>query len=249
MSGGKDLERAVHALRSFGDGSIQSRARTRERVLQAAAKRARRWQRVVRFGVPLSAMLVFSSAWAASRGYLDRPLGALRGALGVPPDSTGHGPSWTGVATAAAPVRREALPEASASAAPVVRIDDLPLVAPPDMGAMRPEPPAKSAATARTNTAPAAAQDIATALYAEAHRAHFVERDPLAALAAWDAYLRVAPDGLLAPEARYNRAIALARLGRRSEACAALRPFVEGRFGGYRQKEASRMVETLEGGS
>jgi hypothetical protein len=83
-------------------------------------------------------------------------------------------------------------------------------------------------------------------LYAAAHRAHFVDRDPIAAIAAWDAYLRVAPDGLLVPEARYNRALALVRVGRHSEANEALRPFAEGRYGGYRQREAAQIVEALD---
>jgi hypothetical protein len=86
----------------------------------------------------------------------------------------------------------------------------------------------------------------ADALYAAAHRAHFVDRDPAAALRAWDTYLAVAPSGPFAPEARYNRALALVRLGRRAEARDALAPFAAGAFGGYRATEARALLGALE---
>ena len=51
----------------------------------------------------------------------------------------------------------------------------------------------------------------------------------------------------LNPEARYNRAILLIRLGRYAEARAALGPFARGEVepAGYRQTEAGRLVERL----
>lgn len=84
------------------------------------------------------------------------------------------------------------------------------------------------------------------ALYQRAHDAHFVRHDFSAALTAWDLYLAAAPGGRFALEARYNRAIALVRLGRRQSAISALRPFAEGVHGGYRQPEARRLIQTLE---
>jgi hypothetical protein len=96
------------------------------------------------------------------------------------------------------------------------------------------------------STARSAAAEV-DALYREAHEAHFVRKDPAAALAAWDRYLLAAgPTGRFALEARYNRAIALVRLGRRSEAASALRPFANGDYGGYRRDEARELLSTLE---
>jgi hypothetical protein len=46
--------------------------------------------------------------------------------------------------------------------------------------------------------------------------------------------------------ARYNRAIALARAGRKREAIAALRPFAAGEYGGYRRDEARQWLDSLE---
>jgi hypothetical protein len=57
--------------------------------------------------------------------------------------------------------------------------------------------------------------------------------------------LSAAPNGALSPEARYNRAITLARLGRKAEAASALAPFARGDYGGYRQTEAQSLLEVL----
>jgi hypothetical protein len=61
-------------------------------------------------------------------------------------------------------------------------------------------------------------------------------------LAAWDAYLAAAPNGAFAPEAHYNRALSLIRLGRNAEAKSALAPFASGAYGGYRQAEARALL-------
>jgi len=84
------------------------------------------------------------------------------------------------------------------------------------------------------------------ALYRRAHDAHFRGNDPAAALAAWDAYLAAEPQGRFAIEARYNRALVLARLGRYRDAHAALVPFARGEIAsGYRQAEATTLVARL----
>jgi hypothetical protein len=86
------------------------------------------------------------------------------------------------------------------------------------------------------------------ALYRSAHNLHFHGGDPAATLAAWDSYLAAEPDGRFAVEARYNRGLVLARLGRYAEARAALVPFALGAVEpvGYRQREAAQLVERLE---
>ena len=108
------------------------------------------------------------------------------------------------------------------------------------------------ASSARVTPSPSSASERAEradptlALYRVAHGAHFIDRDPARALAAWDAYLRAAPNGAFAPEARYNRALSLVRLGRRQEARSALEPFANGSYGGYRKAEASALLERIE---
>lgn len=82
-------------------------------------------------------------------------------------------------------------------------------------------------------------------LYRSAHEAHFVRRDWAAALAGWDRYLAEVSKGRFAPEARFNRAVALAELGRNEAAIAAFEPFARGDYGGYHQAEAVRRIAQL----
>jgi len=81
--------------------------------------------------------------------------------------------------------------------------------------------------------------------YGRAHRAHFDEGAPEHALAAWDNYLRLYPQGAFEPEARFNRAICLVRLRRFAPAERALRSFADGHFGGYRRAEAEQLLAWL----
>lgn len=90
-----------------------------------------------------------------------------------------------------------------------------------------------------------AGRDAALQLYQSAHDAHFGKRNYASALRGWDAYLAAAPSGALAPEARYNRAICLVKLGRLAEAERALARFADGRESGYKQAEAARLLERI----
>ena len=107
-------------------------------------------------------------------------------------------------------------------------------------------PPAESAAV---SSAPApraqATEQERQALYMNAHRLHFGPV-PQSALAAWNTYLATEPTGPLAIEARYNRAVVLARLGQREEARKALLPFANGTYGSFRQADAALLLSQLE---
>jgi len=81
--------------------------------------------------------------------------------------------------------------------------------------------------------------------YGRAHLVHFVDDVPARALTAWNYYLDEFPQGTFAPEARYNRAVCLVRLGRLVEAARALRPFAEGAANGYRRTEARMLLDWL----
>jgi hypothetical protein len=161
------------------------------------------------------------------------------------------------------PVEGEALPgKAASTAADTARQATLPEDSrrQPTGPRGRPRPAATDrAATPPLNPPPEAVEPAASsaslpndgeaaalALYKNAYRLHFVDQKYGAALAAWDEYLRASPAGRLVVEARYNRAIALVRLGRRAEAELALGPFARGEVnGGYRAREARELLDAL----
>lgn len=108
------------------------------------------------------------------------------------------------------------------------------------------EPPAVPAAvTPPARVRPAATAGAETALYARAHEAHFTDDDPARALAAWNRYLAGYPRGAFVPDARYNRALCLLRLGQHEAAARALRPFANGSYQGYRRLEAESLLDWM----
>jgi hypothetical protein len=132
---------------------------------------------------------------------------------------------------------------------PRPRLKPMPLALPLALPNTKPNPHSESSASQSPAAVPAppppasAPESAELALFRRAERLHRAH-DP-AALAAWDAYLRVAPNGALAPEAHYNRALCLVRLGRVADASAALGPFARGELHGYRQAEARALLEGL----
>jgi hypothetical protein len=262
------LSRATRALKELHAEAPAPPPDTRERVLERAdfGTRERRVSRAIL--VPLAAAFLLFGAWAAASGALARsfsssgavepgaavsvtaPSAAPSPAAGRPPPSAESEPS---PAPSPAPAPAPAAPSADVvvqTPAPAV------VVEPSRPSSVAPAPPvptpASPSAAGRATTAergsepaPAASAPPSDGLYAVAHRAHFQERDPARALAAWDAYLGDAPQGRFAPEARYNRALCLVRLGRTNEAIAALRPFAEGAYGSYRREEATRLLSAM----
>jgi hypothetical protein len=229
-----EFERAIEAVRAAGDddaafaGVGGTRARL-QRGLDARAKRA---------GV----------------------VSAILAALGI---ASGGGLAW---AVTAGPWREEA------EAAPVVgqamhareRMAEAPERVPmresaPAVAAPEPEPEAETetgteptTTTPTTTTAAASARHRAKveAAYRKAHELHFHGGDAAKALAAWDEYLKAAPSGRFASEARYNRAIDLIELGRMAEARRALQPFARGEVepAGYHQDDAAKLLARIGAG-
>ncbi|MDX2091645.1 MAG: hypothetical protein SFX73_27540 [Kofleriaceae bacterium] len=109
-----------------------------------------------------------------------------------------------------------------------------------------PAPEAAPAPEPEPVPAPLPAPDAELLAYQQAHDAHFKGGRPAVALAAWDRYLAQFPDGKLAPEARYDRALVLVKLERWSEARVALAPFANAPAGAYRQREAAKILDAIK---
>lgn len=242
---------------------------TRGRIMQSLHDKRRKRATRLTVLLPLAAIFIGGSAWATSRGYhrvASEVTALFGGASSVepvpgaspPPSLTSRVEAPAGevapedevapaeeVAPAdeVAPAGEVAADEvAPAGDEPVLADAEPPTATPPAPAAVEPAPPPASSAP---KAAPAVAIDPDRALYEEAHRAHFVDKSPSAALAAWEAYLARSPGGVFITEATYNRALCLVRLGRVDEARAALAPFAEGRYGAYRQSEARELIEAL----
>jgi TolA-binding protein len=65
------------------------------------------------------------------------------------------------------------------------------------------------------------------------------------AVGAYRQYVRDYPTGRFVPEAKYNTALSLLKLGRASEARPLLLPFAEGAYGAYHREAAQKLLEAL----
>jgi TolA-binding protein len=127
--------------------------------------------------------------------------------------------------------------------APTPRSSRPPTPAPPHEA----EPPAPRTAVAQA--APTPPRDAELVRFRAAHDTHYRASDPLAAILAYRDYLAAYPQGRFVPEARYNIALNLLRLGRHGEARQQLEPFARGDYGDYRRQAATRLLRSLPGKS
>ena len=197
-------------------------ASTRSRILGVTALRRRRRRVFAAVWMPLAAVLVVSTAWAAVTGRIPRLVALLRGApaattmttrgmraagetpearspdaipstpTALPTETLGPAPSPSASANALPAASPIAMPAASAIAS-----TPAPSIARTAVSV----PTVSTATTASTTTASSgrAPRELEESLYSAAHQAHFVARNPAAALRAWDEYLAAYPDGRFAP--------------------------------------------------
>jgi len=247
------LERAATAVRDRYDGSSANAAQTERRLLVALQAREKRRSRAPLLALPLVAALLASAAWGS---ISESTRASVRSALhSLLPAHFASAPSNRAQPPVALPsaAPSEPPPLSASSATSTPSVVDAPPAAPTPaaprhasskLGARltRAEPPLEP----KLEPAPPAASEAeVSALYRAAHHAQFSGGDPVQTLALWDRYLAAAPNGSLSPEARYNRAITLVRLGRKSEASSALEPFARGDYGAYRQAEANALLSAL----
>jgi outer membrane biosynthesis protein TonB len=229
------LEQATRALRRETEGTDDSARFTRSRILRSVHQTERRRRSYIAFVLPIAAVLVGSTAFAASGGNwkaVARAIGFAEPAPAPAPALPPPAPKAV-VAVPAPQPEPEATPEPKNEAVP-----------PSTENAVKTTQTGK---TTKPAPAPVDLSDPEIALYKKAHQLHFEGGSPAAALAAWDSYLAKSPRGRFSAEASYNRAITLARLGRTTEAKAALQPFANGSYGSYRKESATKLIEGLDG--
>ena len=263
------LVEAARALRESAEREAPRADETRARVMATLRAEQARRLTILRVAVPLAAVLVGSLAWAAAAGKLPSSSALFAAHQAEPPPAPQHRPTpWSSATTLPPTTLPPELAMASQPAepgpAPPEPLEvggDPQTPGPPaaptpavpsavaSSGTVMPGPeraPSRVAAGHRGDPQPPSPSEADDeALYTRAHRLHFVDHDPGAALAAWDTYLHALPRGRFALESRYNRALCLVRLGRRGEAAAALDSFAKGVHDGYRQTEARALLEAM----
>ena len=271
------LREATQALRDESQEVEAPAELSRARIMQSLHQRRRRRSTRLALFVPLAAICIGSTAWAAATQRLPKLWQAMveltSGSSEAPAEPAPVKPiakavnrpkQITAPEPAAAPTPapepselarepRAAVAEAREPRAAVAEARE-PRAAAPGARDVRPAPAVADAPNASRSADGVASEarskpDPTDSLYRAAHELHFGARDPVRALQAWDAYLAAAPNGRLAIEARYNRALTLLRLGRSSEARAALEPFARGAYGEYRRAEAEALIGAVDAGS
>ena len=246
------LADAVSAARYRASEGASDGATTRLRLRESLAGGGARRKRRLTIIAAVIASLFGSTAFAFIAGW--RPIGdespSPQPALTttpVPPSATSS-PRTRARSTAAstteppAPAVERAAVVAPTAAAPTTVAPTT--VAPPAPSSV-PHAPTTRASAATTKPSIDDTRSGELAAYRVAHEAHFRGTDPARALGAWDAYLARYPDGQLAPEARYDRAVVLIKLRRIDEAKAALVPFASAPVGSYRQREAAKLLAAI----
>jgi type IV secretory pathway VirB10-like protein len=230
------LKAATRALREETDTDSADGRFTRARVMaslhQSKVKRRTR----LAFVLPIAACLAAGTAWAGATGKLPAVFHAITEAVSFTPRPSEPLVKSVPVVKKAASAVAPAPPPPAPSAEPVA-----PEPEPSRPTKVEPSNPSKAAPAPSTS---GAFSDRDGDLYRLAHEAHFAGHDYARALPAWEAYLRAAPSGRFATEARFNRALCLLRLGRTEEARTALKPFALGAMG-YRQNEAQQLLDEL----
>lgn len=257
------LKRATEALREeTGEPELRS-GLTRARMLDSAAKAQRTRGNPLRWVVPFMLTLGAGTALAhVTHQYFPEVWNAV-----VPEALERSVPDDREVVRRAKKPQSE--PVAIATPAPEVLPVPAPIIEAPPAPApepnaqpprakrthvpavAKPEPPAAVEAETPVLTvkptdtkSPEPAESAELALFRRAMKLHSAK--DRGAIAAWDDFLRVAPNSALATEARYNRALCLVRLGRSDDARKALAPFAAGDMAGYRQREAAELIDALD---
>ena len=246
---------------------------TRERLMASLHESKRRHRSRFTVLLPLAAVFVGSTAFATVTGKLEAVVVSALNIVGIQADS-GEQPPPASAAGRVGPSSK-AVPSKAGDPAPPPPVDESPAADEAEPGAsadadevagraaaepgvrgasvLRPVPAARDARTADrlegattevSQPIPTEADD-AHAVYRRAHHAQFRDDDSARALAGYEEYLARQPGGRFAVDARYNRALCLVRLGRVAEARSVLDAFAGGAFGGYRQRDAARLLLAL----
>ncbi|HTV17799.1 MAG TPA: hypothetical protein VMG12_03990 [Polyangiaceae bacterium] len=261
------LARAARALREAHPGEREGSGFTRARIMNTVHRERRR--RTLRWAVfsPIASVLLVGSAWAQSSGKWPVIWEAVTSVFVAAPEPPAAPSSQRSAPRENGSPRAELAPPSSALADAGDDSDEAPPVlelADPEPPRVAPEPrapqPVRPRRHRRTETptsvereraereappAPEPQPDRELSRFRRAHDLHFKGRAG-EAIDAYADYLREFPDGRFVPEARYAMALDHIKQGNDAAAREALASFAAGRYGGYRQEEARKLLDALE---
>jgi hypothetical protein len=244
------LELATRALKEKTEVAPEDLRRVRARVLATVHARERTRSRRWVYALPLAAALAATTAFAARSGGLDAIASFAASLVGssedeapmAPPPGRSGGAEGTAAERATTDTQSDTRTDTQADTQSDAQAETH--AENRTESAVLPDAPAASAP--RPSAAPSDESEAELHAYRHAHELHFVTQDCARAVPAWERYLALAPRGAFVAEARYNRGVCLARLGRADDARAALAPFAEGTaHGGYRQRESRALIDAL----
>ncbi len=263
------LTSAISAARTRADENAEDGAATRLRIRETLAKRGGVRRKKWTLLAAVIGTLFGSTAFALHQGWeppwashaaavetapiVERPKVAMQlptpeQPFVAPPDretaSAREEPE--ALAWSSAPMPRPLRPRPRAVA---TNVGSVALATPPPPPDSTPPTPTIGAGPSRVATAvhtdsPAPGLERELAAYRVAHLAHFRGNDPEAALVAWDHYLAKFPDGRMALDARYDRALVLVKLERWKDAREALASFAAANST-YRKTEAAKILDAI----
>ncbi len=255
MSRDDQLRQAARAMRQEVRGENNGSGFTRARIMRTLQKRRKRtgvaWILVPSLGIALG-----GTAWASATGKLpvlvervavllsmpQHEVTASKGRDVPPPVVSRRQSSRTLLEDTPVPQ----VQEVEAPLEPVLEVTPT-----PSSVAATPPRVEHGSVVARLPIPKQIPLDVAPApdpelrAFRSAHGTHFGGGSAAAALSAYRDYLAAYPSGRFVPEARYNIALNLVRLGRFHDAKAALEPFADGAFGEYRRQEARELLDAL----
>ena len=229
----EQLNEAIRALREAFPGSSATAWRTELRIVEGLEGQQRRTLRF-RWGLPLAAVCLGSTAWAANHPEVTSTLRSWF----TPQPTKVVVTAPTSKNLPSLPSKPPTLEEVTAPVPAIEVSREAPLtsVVLPQAHSTSPIPPANGSTRTTEVTAP-------LLHYRAAQRLQFEEKDCVNAIKSWEAYLVVEPRGPLVLDARYHRAECLFQLGRSAEARTALKPFADGEYGSYRRDAARTLLE------
>ncbi len=255
MSDNDLLTQATRAMRQEVVGKNNGSGFTRARIMRSLQKTRKR-SALAWVVIPTLGLALGGTAWASATGRLPVVVQRVVALLSIPVEVPEPKPPQAQSPKPAKAVSPRGLPlprvekgtaEQASSPDEALRVDTVASAAPaPPVPKRKDNRRTQESARRAQAQPPGPVPDAELSAFRSAHSAQFGGASPAAAVEEYRRYLTVYPDGRFVPEARFNIALNLVRLGHWTQARDALSPFAAGAYGEYRRREAESLLRAIE---